>query len=48
MYYCDECRKENNWPEGFIKSHGPCEVCDKFALCSDIPAKDLSKIKQTK
>lgn len=41
MFYCDPCARSKGWPEGFMKSHGPCEVCGKTRLCSDVPSKFL-------
>ena len=41
MFFCDNCRYENGWPEGWIKSQGRCEVCKRPALCSDIPSRFL-------
>lgn len=38
MFYCDKCAKKNKWPEGFSRSYGPCEVCHRSALCSDLPS----------
>lgn len=43
MFYCDPCRLKQDpvWPEGWMKSQGPCEICGKSALCSDVPSKYL-------
>jgi hypothetical protein len=41
MYYCDPCRTKNKWPEGFMKSVGPCEVCGKVRMCNDVRSSDL-------
>jgi len=38
MFYCEECRKKNKWPEGFAVSRGPCEMCGKTATCHDVPS----------
>jgi len=38
MFYCDECAKKRGWPESFMKSKGPCEICDRVAVCNDIPS----------
>lgn len=43
MFYCKECEKKEDWPSGFFKSYGRCEVCEKSALCSDIPSKTLAQ-----
>lgn len=36
MFYCEKCRKELAWPEGFAKSFGPCEVCGTSTECNDV------------
>jgi hypothetical protein len=36
MFYCDSCRKEREWPDGYALSRGKCEVCGKVAVCYDI------------
>src|SRR5580765_8431558 len=41
MFYCEACRKERDWPEGFSRSYGPCEICGTPALCYDIPSRAL-------
>jgi len=48
MYYCNECEKKNGWPEGFSKSRGPCEVCGKTRVCSDIASSQLPVPKNPK
>ena len=51
MFYCDECRKKNNWPDSVLfKSYGPCEMCGKPAICNDVPSSKLplSKAKREK
>lgn len=45
MFYCGECAKENNWPDGWAKSHGPCEICKRTRLCSDVPSSQLPPAK---
>lgn len=45
MFYCEECRAKNDWPESFFKSRGPCEMCHKTATCNDVPSKFLSAAK---
>lgn len=42
MYYCDECRKDRNWPESMAKSVGTCECCGKRELCNDVSSDRLS------
>ncbi len=41
MFYCEKCRKKNDWPESFCKSVGPCELCKTHAVCNDIPCSRL-------
>lgn len=41
MFYCEACRVENEWPESFGKSRGPCEVCERVSVCNDRPASTL-------
>lgn len=41
MFYCEKCRKRNDWPEGFRKSLGPCELCKKVAPCNDVNCAQL-------
>lgn len=43
MFYCNDCAKENGYPETITKSQGPCECCDKIALCNDMPSSKLPK-----
>lgn len=43
MFYCDSCREKNNWPKSIVKSVGKCEMCDKGAVCHDIPCRLLPK-----
>lgn len=38
MFYCDDCRETQGWPEGFFKSHGPCEVCGRKEICNEVPS----------
>lgn len=38
MFYCDECRKRLGYPESFMASYGPCEVCGTRAVCHDTPS----------
>lgn len=41
MFYCEECRKRNEWPESFGGSHGICEICGKVRDCHDVASKFL-------
>lgn len=41
MFYCEDCRKKNGWPESMCRSYGRCEVCGKTNVCYDIPSKFL-------
>jgi hypothetical protein len=41
MFYCEACQKEKNWPEGISRSLGKCEMCDKRAVCYDVPSRFL-------
>ncbi len=41
MFYCEDCRVENNWPDSIGLSFGKCEVCGKDAFCNDVPSKQL-------
>lgn len=36
MFYCEECRRENNWPGFITTSYGPCEMCGKTTACYDL------------
>lgn len=42
MFYCEECRKDKNWPGIFTTSYGNCEVCGSKKPCYDIPSRLLS------
>lgn len=35
MFYCEECRQANKWPESIFKSYGRCELCEKSAPCNE-------------
>ncbi len=37
MFYCDECRISQAYPESIHKSFGTCELCGFSATCNDIP-----------
>lgn len=42
MFYCNECGQKAGWPIGTImQSRGACEICDKPALCNDVPSSHL-------
>jgi hypothetical protein len=41
MFYCDSCRDKNDWPDGLMKSFGPCECCGTTDRCSDVPGSQL-------
>lgn len=41
MFYCEECRKDRDWPTALAQSHGTCEMCNKTALCHDRPCSSL-------
>ena len=47
MFYCEKCRVERKWPEGFMKSHGRCECCDTVAYCHDRPSRSLPTPQET-
>ena len=35
MFYCEECRERNDWPESFVRSTGPCGNCGEYRICHD-------------
>jgi hypothetical protein len=41
MFFCEACRRKNNWPDSIFRSRGKCEVCGNVANCSDVPSKYL-------
>lgn len=41
MFYCEPCRVQMDWPDSFVRSYGPCELCRKSALCYDRPSSSL-------
>lgn len=48
MFYCEECRVSNEWPESISKSYGKCECCNSNRImCFDMPSSWLPPIKQT-
>lgn len=38
MFYCNQCKDKNDWPESIARSHGRCEVCGKSRDCNDVPS----------
>jgi len=36
MYYCEECRKEKEWPVSDAKYYGQCVVCGAVGDCYDV------------
>ena len=43
MFYCESCRVVNEWPAGFGKSFGRCEVCGEHRGCHDVPSSRLPR-----
>ena len=43
MFYCTDCQKKEEWPEGIRTSVGPCEVCGETKECYDVPSSQLPK-----
>lgn len=41
MFYCETCRVERNWPEGWSMSKGPCELCKQVRVCYDVSSNHL-------
>lgn len=41
MFYCEDCRKRNDWPDSLSLSRGQCEACGKTAHCYDRPSSTL-------
>ena len=41
MFYCNDCRKRNRWPDSFRTSLGSCEVCGTKTDCFDVPSSYL-------
>ena len=35
MFYCEECRERNDWPESAVRSTGPCGNCGEYRICHD-------------
>jgi len=46
MFYCEGCRKKNEWPESIMKSKGPCELCGHNTMCHDRPSGTLPPAKK--
>lgn len=46
MFYCNPCAEEKGWPKSFVISNGKCEVCEKYAMCNDVPSSQLPKPKK--
>lgn len=45
MFYCEPCREKRDWPEGIMRSLGPCELCGNKDYCYDVPSKYLPENK---
>lgn len=41
MFFCEDCRRERNWPNSIGRSHGTCELCQTRADCYDVPSRYL-------
>jgi NTP pyrophosphatase (non-canonical NTP hydrolase) len=41
MFYCIDCAEKNEWPITNGQSHGKCEICEKYAYCSEVPSSEL-------
>lgn len=41
MFYCDDCKKKNDWPSSVVVSRGKCEVCGVETICNSTPSKYL-------
>ncbi len=49
MFYCDKCADKKGWPKDtLMKSSGSCEICNKRAVCNDLPSKYLPPEKESK
>jgi hypothetical protein len=51
MFFCEECRKKNDWPTSlgypFMGvSYGRCEICKKTDECHDVPSSRLPERKK--
>jgi len=45
MFYCNDCKIKNDWPESFNESYGKCEICNKMSVCNDVSSSHLPKPK---
>jgi len=36
MFYCEECRKDRDWPKSITTSFGSCEICGETRICWDV------------
>lgn len=43
MFFCEECREKNGWPDSMLRSRGRCEVCGEEAHCNDVPSSQLPR-----
>ena len=48
MFYCDECAKDNKWPQTSFRSYGSCEIRGKTRACNDMLCKNLPERKEIK
>lgn len=48
MFYCDDCRRKNNWPISIQKSFGTCECCGKVTNCNNISHEFLTPTRKEK
>ena len=47
MWYCETCRRKNDWPRGTSLVYGPCNLCGNEAgSCYNVPNNVLPKIKE--
>jgi hypothetical protein len=46
MFYCEDCRKRNDYPETISHSIGNCEMCGKRAVCNDLHHSQLPEPKK--
>lgn len=42
MFYCEDCRIKNAWPESDLESFGSCEVCRERKKCYYNSSQELS------
>lgn len=47
MFFCEQCRKERNWPGLVFASRGPCEICGNIRDCYDVQSSALPLPKET-